>query len=129
MRFGIGTLRRTISALLIGAVLFIGMAAPAEAQRRGKNKNKWDRHDISRRHDNGRHLGWTRGRHLGWRNRNRDWDDDDRRRRRRAFWRNRRDDRRDWRDNRRMSQRRWDRNDWRTRAYGDRVGFSRRRFR
>ena len=121
MRIGIGTLRRTISALMIGAVLFIGMAAPAEAQKRGRRN--WDRHD------NGRHLGWTRGRHLGWRNRNRDWDDDDRRRRRRAFRRNRRDDRRDWRDNRRMSQRRWDRNDWRTRAYGDRVGFSRRRFR
>ena len=129
MRFGIGTLRRTISALMIGAVLLIGIAAPAEAQKRGKNKNKWDRHDTWGRHDNGRHLGWTRGRHLGWRNRNRDWDDDDRRRRRRAFWRHRRDDRRDWRDNRRMSQRRWDRNDWRTRVYGDRVGFNRRRFR
>ena len=68
MRFGISTLKRTISALMIGAFLLVGMAAPAEAQRRGKNKNKWDRHDISRRHDNGRHTGWTRGRHLGWRN-------------------------------------------------------------
>ena len=109
MRFGISTLKRTISALMIGAFLLVGMAAPAEAQRRGKNKNKWDRHDISRRHDNGRHTGWTRGRHRGWGNRDRDRDDDDRRRRRRAFRRDRRDDRR-W-DNRRTSQRRWDRND------------------
>ncbi|HEX7178061.1 MAG TPA: hypothetical protein VF240_22580 [Pyrinomonadaceae bacterium] len=125
MRFGISTLKRTISALMIGAFLLIGMAAPAEAQRRGKNKNKWDRHDTRGRHDNGRHTGWTRGRHLGWGNR--DWDDDDRRRRRRrAFRRDRRDDRRDWRDNRRTSQRRWDRNDWRTRAYGNRVGYNRR---
>jgi hypothetical protein len=112
---------------MIGAFLLVGLAAPAEAQRRGKNKwDKHDKHDNWGRRDNGRHLGWTRGRHLGWRNRNRDWDDDDRRRRRRAFRRNRRDDRRDWRDNRRMSQRRWDRNDWRTRAYGNRVGFNRR---
>ena len=126
MRFGISTLKRTISALMIGAVLLVGMAVPAEAQRRGKNKNKWDRHDISRRHDNGRHLGWTRGRHLGWRNRNRDWDDD-RRRRRRAFWRNRRDDRR-W-DDRRTFQRRWERRNFYNRVFGDRVGFNRRRFR
>ena len=50
MRFGIGTLKRMISTLLIGAFLFISMAAPAEAQRRGRNRG--DRHDR-----------WDRG---GW---------------------------------------------------------------
>lgn len=83
MRFDFGTLKRTISALVLGALLVVGFAVPAEAQR-GRGRG-WERHD------NGRHLGWTRGRHRGWRNRDRR---DFRRERRLERRRDRRDDRR-----------------------------------
>jgi hypothetical protein len=86
MRFEIRTLNRTISALLL--VLIIGAGVDTLAQGRGR----------SRRHDNGRHLGWTNGRHRGWehssyynryrRNNDRDFQRDFRRRQwleRRAF--------------------------------------------
>lgn len=105
MRFGISTLKRTICALLVGAFLLIGLAVPAEAQRRGSDGRWWDG-----RNDNGRHRGWTRGRHRGWDNNNQ-W-------RRRALRRQRRewrDDRREWRDDRRdwrRSRRQWRRTNW-----------------
>lgn len=106
MRFGFDTLKRTICALLVGLVLVAGAAVPAEAQRRGRDGRWWDG-----RHDNGRHLGWTRGRHRGWSNRDRD--DDDRRRRRRAIRRARREDRREWRQDRREWRRQWRRDNFR----------------
>jgi hypothetical protein len=107
MRFGISTLKRTISALVVCLVLLAGMIVPAEAQRR---HGRW-----AGRHDNGRHLGWTRGRHLGWRNRR--FNDDDRFRRRSI--------RRHWRDERRALRRhqREERRGFRNRARGDRVRY------
>lgn len=107
MKFGISTLKRTISALLVGLVLLAGMVVPAEAQRR---HGRW-----AGRHDNGRHLGWTRGRHLGWRNRRSDNED---RFRRRSIRRHRKDERRALRRHQREERR-----GFRNRAHGDRVAF------
>jgi hypothetical protein len=87
MRFQISTLKRMISALIIGAVLLIGASAEAFA--------KQGRHGRNNRVDRGRHLGWTIGRHRGWdrRDRNRD-----RRDARRVLRRHQREERRDLRD-------------------------------
>jgi Spy/CpxP family protein refolding chaperone len=104
MKFEISTVRRAISALVLGVVLLAGMAAPAEAQgppgRRGSHSN------------NGRHLGWTRGQHRGWDNY-----DTNRTRRveRRAYRRSVRDDWRTLRQHQRAERRTF-------RATGDRVG-------
>ena len=107
MRFCFDTLKRTISALLMGVVLFAGMAISTGAKDR--HGRQWERRD------NGRHLGWTRGRRNGWRNRDRS----DRRDFRRRRWSNGRDN---WND-RRWSDRRGGRIDY----IGPRVWASDRR--
>lgn len=91
MRFGISTLRRMISALVIGAVLLLGMSAETLAKQ-GRGRNRGDR---------GRHLGWEIGRHRGWDRRDNNWERRDRRRTLRRHWREeRRDLRRHQRDER-----------------------------
>ena len=108
MGVGINTLKRTICTLLVGLVLVAGLAVPAEAQRRNRDGRGW-----SGRHDNGRHLGWTRGRHRGWDNRRR-WNGNNRRRR--EWRRERRDDRRDFRRHRTLQRRSWWQNNNRNRV-------------
>ena len=107
MGFGISTLKRTISALVVGLLLFVGMIVPTEAQKR--HGKRFDRDDR------GRHLGWTRGRHLGRRNRDANRD---RRLRRRELSRH-------WRDERRALRlhQRDERRTLRNSAVGDRVLF------
>jgi hypothetical protein len=88
MRFEIRTLLRTISALAIVLMLLVGASADALAHgRKGKQ----------RKQNQGRHLGWERGRRVGHQRR----DDNNWSWRRRQFRRNRRDDRRDFRRQRR----------------------------
>ena len=55
MGFEIRTLTRTVCALVVVALLAVGVSAKQHR-----------RHDRLLRHDNGRHLGWTIGRHRGW---------------------------------------------------------------
>lgn len=65
MRGQFRTLRRTISALAIGAVLLAGLSGEALAQRHRARHARTGRHWLTR-HDQGRHLGWTKGQHRGW---------------------------------------------------------------
>ena len=91
MRFGISTVKRTISALFIGALLLVGMSTETLAKQ-GRGRNRADR---------GRHLGWEIGRHRGWNRRDDNWERRDRRRSLRRHWREeRRDLRRHQRDER-----------------------------
>ncbi|MDT7777499.1 MAG: hypothetical protein QOC99_11 [Acidobacteriota bacterium] len=57
MRREFRTLLRSISTFAVLLTLVLGTSLGVSAKGHG--------HRLGR-HDNGRHLGWTKGRHLGW---------------------------------------------------------------
>jgi hypothetical protein len=97
MRSEIRTLLRAISTLVVLFMLVFGASMEASAQRRRARI-------LGTRHDNGRHLGWTRGRHRGWTTSNHRGVGTDDSRLGDVFGRNRRDNR-DNRDRRRGDDR------------------------
>lgn len=93
---------RILSSIAVFASLTLMPALNGLNEVQAKNKGNKG-HRASGRHDNGKHLGWSKGKHKGWSKSSQTWDrdDDDRR--------DRRDYRRDYRTSTRRSS---TRNTW-----------------